>query len=155
MPSADNDVAQAFAAKWDADSGLTALVPGGLQQGRLSSYQPGTDPRVERSKPYASFDVTKSREGTHQTPGPGGIWTRIDYRLVKLEIRGLKPDVEKVLAYIADNRVFNRRALQTQAPFMACLQLDDDDLAEDEATKKGEDIWVGTVKLEVWTQRNE
>ncbi|MBY0523428.1 MAG: hypothetical protein K2R98_08510 [Gemmataceae bacterium] len=178
LPCADDDVAQAIVAKWNADprlsQGTQPLVPGGIQNGRLSSYQPGaaeqqpatpgsptfgtpasataqaTQAPIARRVPYASVDVTKAREGNHQT---GGDY--IDFRLATIEIRGRKPDVAAAVAYARNAKVFNRQPLPTLAPFLTCLQQEGDDLRQDQAMKAGEDVWVGTIVLEVWTQRPE
>ncbi len=150
LPSANDDVARAIVLKWAATAALIELVPGGLQQGRLSSFQSGVEPKRARAVPYAHFEVKKGKEGVHQTGGDC-----IDWRSVRIEVRGLKADVENVLEYLRNNRAFNRATLQTQATFLACLQTEDDDLKEDDAPRAGEDIWVGCVALEVATQRPE
>jgi len=157
LPSPHDDVAQAVEGKWKADDGLQRLVPGGLQQSRLSSFQPGIEPKVARALPYATFDVAKGDESLHQTSG-----AYLDYRKVVIEIRGLKAGVEAVLAYVRDpagNQVsgglFNRQTLQTQAPFVGCTQAEDDDLKIDPDTRAGEDIWIGTIQLSVMTARPE
>lgn len=193
LPCADDDAAQAVVAKWNADVNLPTLVPGGIQQGKLSSWQPnaaeyepatGKQPAGSmgatgtaavgnasaiqsqqaqglRKMPYAGFDVTVSRPGIHQTTT--GLYDYyLDFRLVVIEIRGLKPAVANVMAYLRQTQpgvplsgLFNRQTLATQATFIGCVQAEADDLREDPAPKAGEDIWIGTVRFEVWTQRPE
>ncbi len=157
LPSAHDDVAKAVEAKWNGDSGLQKLVPGGLQQARLSSFQPGVEPKVIRSLPYAVFMVSKGDNSLHQTNGP-----YLDFRDVLIEIRGLKADVEAALEHIRDpagdqttGGLFNRATLNTEANFVGCTQAEDDDLKIDDDTRAGEDIWTGTIHLNVMTARPE
>ncbi len=157
--SADDDVAQAVKQKWYAATTLVPMVPGGLQRGRLSSFQPDAAPAPhpepdadtllsKRVLPYARFQVSKSQPGIHNT---GTIY--VDIRLVTIEVYGLRAQVEEILSIIRDDQIFNRQTLATEAGFLACLQMDDPDVVEDETRRHGEGIWIGTVKLEVWTDR--
>ena len=156
LPTANDDVARAVAAKWTSYPELLVLVPGLLQQGTATSFQPQVEKKTAHATPYALFTVTKA-ENFHQTSGP-----YLDIRNVVIEIRGLKADVEKALAYVRDpggdqsGGIFNRKALDTTAAFYGCWQEEDDDLKEDESgTKAGETLWVGTIHLKVGTERPE
>ncbi|MFX6234561.1 hypothetical protein ABTF60_19050, partial [Acinetobacter baumannii] len=74
LPSADDDVAAAVVKVWQADPQLTKLVPGGLERGRLSSYQPNVEPRLVRQKPYAAFDVETDGEQLRMSgPAPSTV----------------------------------------------------------------------------------
>lgn len=151
MDAADRDIAQAIERQWAAFPELATLVPGLLQRGRLSSYQPGSSPPIARLVPYAQLTVTKTAPGMHQT-SPSAY---IDIRRATIKVYGLEAAVAPVLAYIRENTVFNRQTLNTQARFMACTQDGDGTITQDEERKQGEDVWVGTIDLDVWTQRNE
>lgn len=158
--SADDDAAQAVMKKYNATPGLVALVPGGLERGRLHSFQPNVahgdhpshpdDLLPRRQKPYATFEVTKGEGGQHNT---GSVF--IDVRAVRLEFRGKESEIRAILSYIISNQVFNRQTLATESPFMACLVAEDQDMKKDPATKDGEDVWIGTYPFNVWTNRQE
>jgi len=156
LPSPNDDVARAVVEKWSADGTLAALVPGKLQQARLSSYQPEGGASEPRQSPYANLTVTKEKEGLHQTFGH-----YLDFRLATVEVRGRKADVEAALEYVRDPNgdqsggLFNRQTLNTVAPFVACLQLEEDDLRQDPEQKAADDVWIGTIRLSVWTARPE
>ena len=153
--SADDDSAQAVMRKFAATPGLVALVPGGLERMRLHSFQPGVAPSGEelppkRKTPYGTFEVTKGQEALHNT-GSGFV----DIRLVRMEFRGKESEAKAILSYIISNQVFNRKTLETESPFLACLVAEEQDLKKDPATKDGEDIWIGTYAFNVWTDREE
>lgn len=161
MASADEDVARAVVRKWRASS-LPSLVPGGLEQDRLGSFQPEAPAAVPdanpqaREEPYAKFKVDKLQEPELST---GGQY--IDHRAVLIEIRGPKSAVS--------NAVDAARALYMQQPLpmasaeypkvvgeqaMAVLEIATDDLRKDETpNKQGEDIWIGEVSFHVMTHR--
>ena len=168
--NAADDIAQAVLKQWTR-FGLDTQVPGGLQRERLSSFQPGDSTQqpavppvqqsvfertVPRKRPYASFSVVKGRDALHQTSGGYA-----DCRLVTIEIRGLESEVSAALTSIRDQKVFNRQTpqtnapLQTSSPFMACIQWDSDEIREDAARKQGENVWIGTLRFECWTERAE
>lgn len=159
LPSPNDDTAQAFVRRWNEFGQLVTLVPGGLEQGRLSGFQPGTTPQPEhrRLSPYATFDVTKSRDGIHQT----GTGNYVDFRKVQLRIWGTHPAVEEVIRFLRDPagdgsvRVFNRVYLSTVAPNMGIVQLEENDLRKDDVTKDGEDVWMADLFYESWTSRPE
>jgi hypothetical protein len=158
--SADDDVAAAVFKRYSAIDGLVALVPGGLERGRCTSFQPnaapGDHPSHEdeilrrRGVPYGTFEVTKGDGAQHNT----GSWF-IDVRLVRMEFRGKESAVRTILEYIVTQQVFNRQTLETASPFMACLIVEDQDMKKDAATKGGEDVWIGTYAFSVWTSRPE
>lgn len=155
--SADDDVAQATMKKWYGDAELPGSVPGGLQRGRLTSFQPNVQadnaeqaPSVPNKRvwPYATFAVAKLEAGLHDT---GNVY--VDRRLVTIEVRGTHQHVQDVMPMI--RTAFNRKRLETLAPFLSCLQDDDPDITEDPARAEGEDVWIGSAKLHVTTDRDE
>jgi hypothetical protein len=165
LPPPDDDVAQAVLAQWNGIANgdpfyvgptgpqtLAQLVPGSLQRKPLSSFQPNTEPKVARAVPYADFEVKKARDGLHQSSGP-----YVDYRLITVEIFGLKATVTQALSSIRAAKLFNRATLRTAAQFLLCKQLEGDDLKPAEASqpRAGETLWIGTIQLEVWTARPE
>lgn len=160
MASPDDDVARALVAKWGG-SGLPSLVPGGLEQDRLTSSQPGAPAAAQdaapqaRQEPYATFKVEELQEPDLST---GGQY--IDHRRVMIEIRGAKDAVGAALdaagdLYIQQPLLFPTgefpKVVGGQA--MAMLELGADDLRKDTTTKAGEDKWVGTLGLHVMTHR--
>ena len=155
--SADDDAAQAVFKRYNSFDGLKALVPGGLERGRLTSFQPNAhsthgedDTPPRRLTPYGTMEVTKGQEAMHNT---GSVF--VDVRLVRMEFRGKESLVRAILSYIITNQVFNRQTLETESPFMACLVAEEQDMKKDPATKDGEDVWIGTYAFSVWTNRPE
>ena len=155
----DEDVAVAFVAKWNADVTLTDLVVGGLEQGRLSSFQPNAAPDGEtqlppqRKLPYAKFEVKQGPIPNEEDTGGEFI----DHRQVDLEIRGLKPGVVAALTRARAGGLFIRGEWEVPnaVRFMACLEIPGDDLMKDEGgTKDGEELWVGRLGLHVMTHRS-
>ena len=156
----DDDVAQAFVAKWNADTTLVSLVPGGLEQGRLSSFQPNAAPTgeeklpPERKRPYATFQVKQGPVPNEEDTGGDFI----DHRQVDLEIRGLRKDVAAALGRARSTELYIRNTswdVPNVVRFMGCLEIPGDDLSKDDTggTKDGEETWVGRLSLHVMNHR--
>lgn len=141
---------------------MPVLVPGGLEQDRLTPTQPNAEapqtnviPALPRKHPWATFRVDK-----HQDPDLSTGGQAIDHRLVTVEIRGLKPDVTKALG--AARGLYLQKVLlmpTNQFPnvvggqAMAVLEVAADDLHKDETIRAGEDIWIGTLAAHVMHHR--
>lgn len=161
--SPDDDVAQAVVTKWNLDPNLMPqLVPGGLEQDRVTPTQPNAEapqtvvvPAPPRAMPWATFKVDKFQDPDLSTGGRA-----IDHRLVTIEIRGLKPDAAKALS-AARGLFIQKVLLMPAAQFpnvvggmaMAVLEVGADDLHKDETVRAGEDIWVGALAMHVMTDR--
>lgn len=151
--TADDDAAQAVVKRWKANADLVAAVPGGIEWDRLTSFLPDADPKKTRHQPYAKMMVEAGPAATESPHSTGGAY--IDCRLVTIEIRGPKAGVESARSIIRTQTIFNRQTLLTQQPLVGCRQLDDESAKKDEHTKDAEDVWVGTVRLHIWTDRPE
>ncbi len=147
----DDDVAQAVTTKWLANATIVAAVPGGLHT--------GTRAQAGLLRPYALLDVrqgpTSPSEGLMAPRRSGGPW--IDFRHVTIRIWGTLAQVRTALAAV-------RTAFDaTTAPVLSVPNVTatmdvrplqpQDELAEDEKAKEGEDQWIGTAEWEILCQR--
>lgn len=148
---AEEDVAVAVAAVWNASPELAEAVPGNLQRGRLSSYQANADRNEPRQEPYAGFEVSQGPYANVDLSDG----TRIDYRHVRVQIWGLKAAVARALPLLRP--LFNRTTYPVpNSTLLGSVEVPaTNELKQDEHTKRGEDVWIGTYEFWVSTQRSK
>lgn len=136
-----DDTLQAFGLVWDASAPLVAAA-GHLQAGDVAS-QPDV---------FAKIECVKGKANERMT---GGAYH--DYRNVTITIRGTKTDVTAAMALAL--AVVNRTMTLTMpsgARFIQFWPDGDGEIAKDEGLRrKGEEIWLGTIKGQVWTVRTD
>lgn len=139
--TAEEDVARAFASRWLDSSGL-GTVP--LWRGRIEAQN-------RPPMPYASFEVRRGREPQFFAPaGPGAAY--IDYRTVEVKLYARQPDAERYANEM--QAAFSKFVtLATSADCIRVMPEQFPTLKPDPATKKGEDVWIVNLILEVATHR--
>ena len=166
---ANDDTYQAIVQAWQRDSTLSGLFPVPVRAGRLKSQEgqnlspPGLD------APYAQVLVEKGKTDERNT----GI-VYLDYRNVTITAIGTKAQASQALPAMLE--VYHRGLvpwdlayLVNLAPsqtggvkyrtltypfysfrkFLRWWPLNDGELIEDDATKKGKDVWRAVVRGEI------
>lgn len=137
----DDDTLQAVVALWRGTPNLQGAI-GDLRAGDLPSGLPAL---------YAAVECVKGRENERMT---GGIFH--DYRDVTITLYGRKADVSPAVANVLT--VFNRLTtltLPSGARFIRWWPLNDGELVKDGGRRKGEEMWRGVVRGEVWSVRTD
>lgn len=150
MTSEDDDVAEGVLAVFNAIPSITTLCPGGLVHGRQK-------PTATQGQVYAVLDVMQGPTSAQEGWQTGG--TYIDFRHVKIEVYGPKPEASPALNAIRGT--FDAEISKGQDAFevpntLGTIQVRPilgDDLRQEDHKSQGEDVWIGTAEYEVWTFR--
>ena len=136
MAIADDDVAEAILSAWNADSTL-GTIP--IARGRLTANQPSL---------YAHLEIQQGPTANEIMSGQHYL----DYRHVTITLRGLEADVRTALDHVGT--VFDWAQLSVpNSGFGRIMPLGARHIEQDEATKKGLDVWKGMAEYEVMTTR--
>lgn len=135
----DDDTLQAAVALWKRTPALQGEI-GELRAGDLQGDLPAR---------YAAVQCTKGKDSQRMT---GGAYH--DYRQVEISVYGRKADASAGLKAVL--AVFNRLCtldLPSGARFVQWWPLNDGELVREGGRRKGEEMWRGVVKGQVWTVR--
>jgi hypothetical protein len=136
----DHDTMSAVRLLWQTDAAaLPLIVDRPIQSGRLKSGQAST------------YAVVTSEIDHRDSAGTGGAWH--DYRKVTIKVYGVKADVVKAVSAV--QKLFNLRTVLTY-PSGASFRRwwpQGTRLAEDPATRAGQDVWTCTIEALAWSMR--
>lgn len=143
----DDDTLRAVRLIWMADPILLpVLFTEPIRAGRLKS----TPDRVLKM-PYAQATSELLRR---ESAGTGGAWH--DHRKVTIKVWGLKDDVVSAIAVLTGIfNLFTTLVYPSGARFIRWWPDGDAKLYQDEATKDGQDVWVGEIVGDVWSIRSQ
>jgi hypothetical protein len=140
---AEEDVARAVKAQWDA-SPVAAAVPGGLSQDVPPSPLAGT--------PYAVFEVEQGPgEDEYTCPAVPGS-TVVHHHRVMIHVHGARDDVKAALTLVEQafqNRTFN----VPNSACIGCLPVTDHRFRREPRKKAGVDVWEGRRDYELIHER--
>jgi hypothetical protein len=169
---ANDDTYQALRLAWQRALGDPTFPQGFrdlIQAGRLKSQEGQNLAPVGIDPPYAHMLVEKGRANERNT----GVFY-FDYRNVTVTLVGIKKDVTAALPQVLE--LFNRGLVPFELAYLVnlppsqtggrkyhtltypfysfrrffrWLPLNDGELVEDDATKKGKDVWRGIIRGEL------
>lgn len=111
----------------------------------------GGDVPEQLTARYALVECAKGKDNQRMT---GGVY--YDFRNVTLTVFGPKPVASAALAAVLT--VFNRATtltLPSGARFVRWWPLNDGALSMEKGRRRGEEMWRGVVKGEVWSVRRD
>lgn len=150
----DADTLAGIVAAWSAVDAAAVALATALPVSRLTSEYTPVKKGEAITYPYADVVVSQSKPPLRQAPVIAGA-KYLDYRKVVLQVRDVgKAKTGQHLAKLRDVFAETRSLTVANGTWKRTVKLDDK-VEREKDRRFGDDVWRGTLTLELWQERSE